>query len=312
MGTLYNLTQTIATGSLLDYAYSEGILATEVALSQIIPLYSAITSECDKHYPIFRWAAEHSSFNVLKLTNSDISEFRCFANTTCASSSTFSAILFTFSLENTGRFIAPASTFDFWISWENTEDYTFTISEVYEISHSLFESELYSNYTIPFNIIEQTSIHYHIQVTSYLLDARTAYDIVVKVERTKNPDTNCFDELEVNFSGKIHFTAADNDTDFEVGSTASQGVILVTSEISTYDIRTAHYHVISDPEKEDDWTMILGLSLMGLGFLAVCILAFILLRRNIRLRRMQNDRNVKEFKSIELGVEDVRLEIDSK
>jgi hypothetical protein len=310
MGTLYSLTNTTATGTLLDYAYSLGILATEAALSHMIPLHSAIISTCDEHFPIFRWAAEHSSFKVLNLVNSDISESLCSHNTTCANSSSFSAIVFTFSLENSGRSTSPESTFEFWISWDNTDSYTFHISEVYEISYSIHDTTNYSNDTIPFNITKQTDNYILIQVSSYILDARTGYEIEVKVEKILNSQPECLDDVAMEFGSEFHFELSHNDTDFQVVTNSAYGVIIVTPEISEYDPRSAHRHKEPIVEEVKDWRVILGLSVLGVVMiLAISAASIYYYKRKAKLRRENfSTQNAREFRSIDIAIEDVRIE----
>lgn len=309
MGTLNSLTNTTATGALLDYAYSHSILATEAALSHMIPLHSAIISKCEEHYPIFRWAAEHSSFKVLNLVNSDISESLCFQNTTCTNSSSFSAILFTFSLENSGRSTSPESTFEFWISWDNTESYTFNISEVYEISHSIHDTKNYSNYTIPFTIIQQTDNYIQIQVSSYILDARTGYELEVKVEKIRNSEPECLTNVAMEFGSEFHFEMSHNDTDFQVVTNSTYGVIIVTPEISEYDPRSAYRHKEPIVEEVKDWRVILSLSVLGIVMIFAISATIYYYRRKAKLRKENfSAQNAREFRSIDIVIEDVRIE----
>lgn len=142
---------------------------------------------------------------------------------------------------------------------DDTDSYTFNISEVSEISYSIHDTENYSNDAIPFTIIQQTDNYILIQVSSYILDARTGYEIEIKVEKIKNSEPECLDDVAMEFGSEFHFELSHNDTDFQVVTNSTYGVIIVTSELSDYDPRSAHRHKEPIVEEVKDWRVILVL-----------------------------------------------------
>lgn len=250
MGTYYSLRDKLISGSLVDFAYEQGIKAVQVNLYNFIPGQGLIIDSCLRHLPVFHWASEHAGYNLLRIQHLKTEELLCNGDSNgyaCSDANSYSYFSFSFFVQNTGLMTSPNGSFDFYLEYEQSSEYAFNVMKLRHTIKTLRRSnleEITSDLGAELsNQLGNSSVNYQ----HYELDPRKRYEITVYVERSK-PE-NSVSSVALKFTGSFILDPAKNDDDLRLIVNEVKGRLLVEPEV------TAHTELIIGNEYTDgDYT----------------------------------------------------------